>query len=86
MEDLGTLGGNISHAKAINPKGQVAGEAQNAAGHNRPFLWDPKTRTMQDLGTLGGDYGYASAINTKGQVAGDAFNAAGYMHAIIWTP
>jgi probable HAF family extracellular repeat protein len=53
ISDLGTLeGGHESIAFAVNSRGQVAGAALNALGHQRPFLWE--NGVMHDLGTLGG--------------------------------
>ena len=53
ITDLGMLeGGHESVAFAVNSRGQVAGAAFNAAGHQHPFLWE--NGVMQDLGTLGG--------------------------------
>jgi probable HAF family extracellular repeat protein len=50
MKDLGTLGGDWSRAFGINKSGQVVGEAQNAAAHHRPFLYNPPP--LLSLGAL----------------------------------
>src|SRR6266571_6367936 len=39
VTDLGTLGGRISRAFAINDIGQVAGYSQTSSGSEHAFLW-----------------------------------------------
>ena len=88
LTDLGTLGGNVSAANAVNNLGQVAGEALNAipdpytsnflnffilgATQVHAFRWT-ESHGMQDLGTLGGTDSAALYINDRGQVAGWSF-------------
>lgn len=72
LTDLGTLGGDFSHATAINDRGQVVGEAQTAAGKPHPFLYQPGVG-MTDIGTASAhpdEFGTASDINDAGQVVG----------------
>jgi probable HAF family extracellular repeat protein len=71
MIDLGTLGGNLSEAFAINDAGQVVGLARttNMPRSYHPFLWEKGQ--MIDLGvaapcTRGG----ALTINSRGEIAG----------------
>ena len=40
MIDLGTLGGAISEAYAINDQGQIVGYSHDASGVMRAFLWE----------------------------------------------
>ena len=84
MRDLGTLGGDISYARAINAHGQVAGVSATAAGETHAFLWDG--HMMRDLGTLGGTVSEAIAINDAGQAVGRATTPAGVTRAVLWTP
>jgi probable HAF family extracellular repeat protein len=53
MADLGTLGGTLSDASAINELGQVVGTSTTAAGERRAFLWTA-SGGMIDLGMLSG--------------------------------
>jgi hypothetical protein len=85
IQDLGTLGGNVSAGAGINDRGQVVGFALN--GIPDPFsIYDfqlfgssngTQTRAflwqdgvMQDLGTLGGPDSWGDFVNEGGQVAG----------------
>ena len=72
MLDLGTLGGTLGSATALNNRGEVVGQS-NLAGDliSHPFLWT-KHRGMRDLGTFGGDTGTTEWINDAGEVVGKA--------------
>ena len=71
MIDLGSLGGTVGGATAINSRGQVIG-VSNLPGDNfaHGFLWDG--RELKDLGTLGGDTSTADSLNDEGEVVGVA--------------
>jgi probable HAF family extracellular repeat protein len=74
ITDLGTLGGTLSHARAINDRGMVVGGSELACdckGH--PFLW--WGGMMHDIDPPGGGSSSDDAygINNLGQVVGDAF-------------
>lgn len=84
MVDLGTLGGTLGFATALNNRGQVVGQS-NLAGDEtaHPFLWD--RGKLQDLGTLGGTFGVANWLNDAGEVAGGATTSADdAFHAFFW--
>ncbi len=51
--DLGSLGGGVSTAAAVNDRGWVAGNSLTADAQDHAFLWNPYTRSMRDLGDLG---------------------------------
>lgn len=70
VTELGTLGGDDSHAFGINAAGQVVGYAATDDGSYHGFFWNGR---MQDLGTLAGaKESFAWAINDAGQVVGTA--------------
>jgi len=71
-QDIGTLGGDVANAAAINNAGSVVGYSELAGDViYHAFLWT-KAAGMQDLGTLGGSYSSAHGINNVGQVAGES--------------
>ncbi len=85
MLDLGTLGGTLGSATALNNRGEVVGQS-NLAGDLifHPFLWT-KSRGMQDLGTFGGDTGTTEWINDAGEVVGKADLPGSQTHdAFLW--
>ena len=71
MADLGTLGGSLSGASAINNSGQVVGWARLPSENSHAFLYS--NGVMADLGTLGGTYSDARGINDAGQVVGYSY-------------
>ena len=76
MADLALLstqkGGTLSHAAAVNDRGQVVGSSDTRTGVQHGFLW--QQGRIQDLGTLAGKNGSeAIAINKSGQIAGNSF-------------
>ena len=81
MQDLGTLGGEVSSAEAINEVGHVVGSSRLAGNTTtRAFLWDGG---MQDLGALGWTHSIAYDINDGGQVVG-ALQTGALSHAFVW--
>lgn len=67
---LGTSGGGVSHASAVNNRGEVVGDlyvAGNATSH--PFLW--RQGEMMDLGLPpGSTNGWAAAISDRSVIVG----------------
>jgi probable HAF family extracellular repeat protein len=84
-QDLGTLGGTVTQANAINDAGQVVGFSRNAAGFTRPFLYSDGTGIV-NLGILpGGTGGTAEGLNALGQAVGSGDTAAGLIHALFFS-
>jgi probable HAF family extracellular repeat protein len=84
MTDLGTLGGDYSHATAINKLSQVAGWSGTVSTRSRAFIWTA-AGGMVDLGSLGGRETRVAAVNNLGQVVGSSDTASGAGHAFSWT-
>jgi probable HAF family extracellular repeat protein len=83
MQDLGTLGGEVSFGAAINDAGQVVGYSDTVDyPFHHAFLYG--SRGMIDLGTLGGAYSEAFAINQAGQVTGKSWTSENRDHAFLY--
>lgn len=96
VTDLGSLGGGITGATAINASGQVTGYSylskqgaicitgapQKHCAPFHAFLWT--NGKMTDLGSLGGDFSEGRAINDSGQVVGFATDAGLDLDAALW--
>lgn len=83
MIDLGTLGGTVGFAGALNNKGQVVGYSDLAGDlSNHAFVW--QNGVLTDLGTLGGANSDTGWINDAGQIIGRADLPDGTHHAVIW--
>jgi len=85
MTDLGTLGGTVGHASAINNRGQVAGDSNLAGDQTQhAFLWGQRKK-MQDL-TPGRKYSFAHSLNDKGEVVGGSYSADGQsFNGFLWS-
>ena len=73
MTDLGTLGGTVSVANALNEAGQVVGWALDSNGQQHAVLWQyGHVRNLGELtdGTNGASE--ATDINNLGQIVGNA--------------
>ena len=74
LRDLGTLGGNMSTARAINASGEIVGQSANEFGQPTPFI---HRGTMQAL--PGPSYSSAVAISASGKVAASGEGKYGYV-------
>jgi probable HAF family extracellular repeat protein len=84
MLDLGTLGGGVSAAVAINDAGQVVGDSLIASDSEYHAFLRSAASGLVDLGTLGGDSN-ANALNNRGEVVGIYYTSDGDMHAYSWS-
>jgi probable HAF family extracellular repeat protein len=80
--DLGTLGGTVSDADAINASGQTVGYSNTVEGvpHAYRTAAEGYITPASDLGTLGGPKSYAYGINSSGQTVGSSNIANGPLH------
>jgi probable HAF family extracellular repeat protein len=87
--ELGSLGGNSSTAYGVNKSNQVVGQATNAAGRGRAFIWDP-VNGMRDLNSLIDEPDWvlntAYDINDKGEIVGWGWYKCVYDFAFILKP
>jgi probable HAF family extracellular repeat protein len=85
VTNLGSLGGTMGKAGAINDRGEVAGFSSlpgDSAVHS--FLWT-RNAGMQDLGALGTDFlGDPAGINNSSQVVGGSCDMSGNCRAFFW--
>src|SRR6266516_949553 len=84
IHELGTLGGAVSHAKAVNRAGQVVGTSRDGLGRTRAFLWQEKLGIV-DLKPRTGVNTSAHDMNDAGAVVGLAETNTGQPHAFLWT-
>ncbi len=91
--DLGTLGGTMSMAKAINDSNQVVGISypENPNFGPNAFIWDSNNGMIDLNDLLPPDsgwikLGYASGINNHGQIVGYGFTDKGDIRAFLLTP
>jgi probable HAF family extracellular repeat protein len=86
---LGTLGGTSGLAQAINNAAVVAGEATNAEGQRRAFVWTESAGMRDLLGSGSEQFNWARDINGRGKIAGVEANGFVYDLAtdqVAWLP
>jgi probable HAF family extracellular repeat protein len=84
MYAMGSLGGDMSQAYAVNNRNHATGIAYLANGLAHAFITDPSGK-MKDLGALaqlGASWGFG--INDSGVVVGQAQAENGEDHAFVW--
>ena len=84
ITDLGTLGGPASHARGVNNKGEVVGDAMIGNNFTHPFLWTAACGMIDLAPSAGNSWPYA--INDHTQVVGDTGTVDGFDRAFIWSP
>lgn len=84
MSDIGSLGGDLTHAMAINDADAVVGNSVLSGGTRHAFLYTAAAG-MTDLGILStGGWSEAYDINNVGQIVGAASDIAGETHAFLY--
>jgi probable HAF family extracellular repeat protein len=86
---LGTLGGSSGLAQAINSAAVVVGEAANAEGQRRAFVWTESAGMRDLLGSGHERFNWARDINERGEIAGVEANGFIYDLAtdqVAWLP
>ncbi len=85
MTDIGTLGGEVSFAFAINDANQVVGVSLVPDGETHMFLY--RNGQMQDLSPFGqGIFSSNLGINNGGQIASGVFGNDGVYYPAIFDP
>ncbi len=86
MVDIGTLGGQSTHVKAMTRDGNIlVGESDNGI-NTVAMRYIAASSTMSDLGSLGGTYSSARAVNAGGSViVGTATDMNEDDRAFRWT-
>jgi probable HAF family extracellular repeat protein len=79
MIDLGTLGGSLSAAYAVNDHDQVVGFSQAENGLFHAFLWDDG-RMIDLTAVAGGTTSTIADINDRGQISGTVDD-----RPVVWT-
>src|SRR5439155_17143462 len=79
--DLGTLGGQNSHANAINNSATVVGSAAVVGETEIATMWQNGQAT--NLGTFGGPSSVAYVINTSGVIVGSADRPTGQFIRLV---
>lgn len=83
VTDLGSLGSGATVARAINERGQVAGESALPNGQMHAYIWEDGQ--MTDIGSLPGtDSSSFRALSDAGHVVGVSMTATGESHAYRW--
>src|SRR5207245_5848136 len=82
IHELGTLGGAVSQAKAVNRAGQVVGTSRDGLGRTRAFLWQEDLGIV-DLQPLTGVNTSANDINENGEITGGGNTGFGDFHAYL---
>ncbi len=80
--DLGTLGGNMSSAMAINDNGQIVGVSVDMTGAQRGFLW--QAGVMTSLPVVGDGDVIAEDINNSGVITGTRLEPSGWSYGFVY--
>ena len=82
IHELGTLGGPVSQAKAVNRLGHVVGTSRDGLGRSRAFLWK-EGPGIADLSPFTGVNCSANDISELGEIVGGGDTGFGDFHAYL---
>jgi probable HAF family extracellular repeat protein len=82
LRELGTLGGAISQAKAVNRLGHVVGTSRDGLGRSRAFVWKNEAGIV-DLSPFTGVNTSANDVNDAGDIVGGGDTGFGDFHAYL---
>jgi probable HAF family extracellular repeat protein len=81
--DMGSLGGTLATAMAVNNKNVAVGYSYLAGSVTiHAFVYEDDA--MKDIGTLGGTQSYAYDVNDHGVAVGGSLDALGHMAAFTY--
>lgn len=83
--EVGSLGGQVTLATAINSSQQIAGTSALLSGADRAFRWTPGSG-ITDLGAMGGTRSSANDIDDAGRVVGTVTLPGGQVSAFRTQP
>lgn len=86
LKDLGSLGGSVSEAMALNSLGDVVGSALDGQKVTRAFLYTASTGKLSTLPLPSSTSSVARALNEDGEVVGSYVDLKGTQRAFFYSP
>lgn len=83
ITDIGSLGGDMSVATAINESGVIIGYSRTKSGRIHAMYWHADV--IHDIETVGGRNSYATGINSRGVIVGNySYSIHHFVRAFLW--
>lgn len=86
LKDLGSLGGGVSEALALNSRGDVVGSALDGQKVTRAFLYTASTGKLDTLPLPSSTSSVARALNEDGEVVGSYVDLKGTQRGFFYSP